>query len=100
MYTTLFATAGDDATAFAVVAFQSGAQTLGEPEQPVLPAASKAYNFPSSDPMNTRPPATAGECRKPAVVAVHKGWHTCDALQFVAPVPSKALNLPLSFPTY
>ena len=51
--------------------------------------------------MNTRPAETAGEeCSAPPVVAVQSGWHTCDGLQFVAPVASKALNLPLLFPTY
>ena len=52
--------------------YQSGVQTAAA--QPTTPAASKAYNFPSSDPTYTTLARTVGEeCTAPAVVAVHRG---------------------------
>ena len=44
-YTTPFATAGDESTTAPVVAVHNGAHDFGVPEQPVVPAASNAYNL-------------------------------------------------------
>jgi hypothetical protein len=74
-YTTPFATAGDDVSiALPVAPAHNGAQVLGVPEQPVEPAASNAYKFPSREPTYTTPFATAGdESISRPVVAVHNG---------------------------
>ena len=73
MYTTPFATAGDETPAPPIGALHNGAQNFGVPEQPVVPAASNAYNL--SEATYTTPFATTGDELTSPLVPVHNGTH-------------------------
>ena len=94
-------TAGEEVIAPPVGAVHSGAQTFGDPEQPVTPAASVAYRSPSVEPTYTTPLATAGDAAiAPPVAIVQLGAHT-DGVpeQPVPPAVSNAERRPSAAPT-
>src|SRR5258706_11804243 len=80
----------------------SGVHVFGVPEQPVTPAASKAYSLPSLDPTYTTPFTTTGdELMPPPVDAVHSARHVLGLPeQPMTPAASKAYSLPSFDPTY
>src|SRR5947207_756598 len=79
-----------------------GWQTLGAPEQSMVPAAENAYSLPSPEPTYTTPLATAGEDSMASPVgAVHTGPHTWGAPeQLVMPVAENAYSASSTDPTY
>jgi hypothetical protein len=78
-----------------VVAFHSGEQTVGVPEQFVLPAASNAYKVPPFVPTKTRPFATTGSYADEPSDAVHSGAHVVGVPeQPLCPCASNAYRVP------
>jgi len=76
----------------------SGLHTLGAPEQPVEPEASKASIAPWSELLaKTTPLATVGVVvEKSPMAARHNGLHTVGVPEhFIEPAASNAYRLPL-----
>src|SRR5437763_494987 len=80
-----------------------GWQTLGVPEQSMVPAAENAYRLPSPEPTYTTPFATAGEASiwLPVTMVLHRGWHTLGTPEHpVVPFAENAYSFWSRDPTY